>query len=391
MSFFFDAIGINSSTDLRHFSKESGVKTTKLKYYNEQNIFPSKDDLRKILQVSGLTELELKLKMGIIDSKVKEFLATHSAEISKLEDNKPNSETNQTSFEVAFQTTKGKLYQADCLELMKTLPHDCVDLIFADPPFNLSKDYESGINDNLSKSEYLRWTEEWVLGCIDLLKEGGSFFVWNLPVWNTYISEILNKYLSFRHWISVDIKYRLPIQNRLYPAHYALLYYTKGEKPNVFNQERRPLATCRHCGGDIRDYGGYKNKLNKNGINLTDIWYDIPPVRHSKYKTRTSNELSMKLLERVISLGSNEGDVVFDPFGGSGTTYIVSEILNRKWIGCEIGPVDTIIERFKDYEFHQQVIAEIQKEKNVLFTDKAKKLRIKNNHWLLETLKKPSQ
>jgi site-specific DNA-methyltransferase (adenine-specific) len=62
----------------------------------------------------------------------------------------------------------------------------------------------------------------------------------------------------------------------------------KGEKPKTFNEQRLPLENCRHCGGDIRDYGGYKDKLNLKGINLTDVWYDIPPVRHSKYKNRNS-------------------------------------------------------------------------------------------------------
>lgn len=384
---FFKAIKVETNADLQRFSKESGVKTAKLKYYNEQNIYPSGHDLIKILQTSNLTELELKIKMGIIDFTVKDFLSSHWTEISKLIKSEPTTNSNEELFEPVFQTSKGKLYQADCIALIKSLPKHSVDLIFADPPFNLSKNYESGINDNRSKTEYLRWTEEWVLGCIDLLKEGGSFFVWNLPIWNTYISDILNRYLSFKHWISVDIKFRLPIRNRLYPSHYALLYYTKGDKPNAFNQERRPLETCRHCGGDIRDYGGYKDKLNTSGINLTDVWNDIPPVRHRIYKTRSSNELSLKLLERVISLASNEGDVVFDPFGGSGTTYIVSEILNRRWIGCEIGPIDTIVKRFNDYDFHQKMIADIQKEKNVLFTEEAKKLRIKYNHWLPETLK----
>lgn len=178
----------------------------------------------------------------------------------------------------------------------------------------------------------------------------------------------------------------MPIQNKLYPSHYALLYYTKGEKPNTFNGERLPLEVCRHCGGDIRDYGGYKDKLHPFGINLTDVWYDISPVRHSKYKTRASNELPLKLLERIISMASNEGDTVFDPFGGSGTTFIVSEILKRRWIGSEIGPVETIQERFKDIDFHKDVILDIQSTKNTLFTDETKKIRRKNNHWLPDTL-----
>lgn len=127
-----------------------------------------------------------------------------------------------------------------------------------------------------------------------------------MPHWNSYIAGILNQYLTFRHWIAVDIKYSLPIKNKLYPSHYSLLYYIKGEKPRVFNEQRLPLKHCRYCGGDIHDYGGYKDKLNINGINLTDVWYDIPPVRHSKYKTRDGNELSLKLLERVISIASQK-------------------------------------------------------------------------------------
>jgi hypothetical protein len=105
---------------------------------------------------------------------------------------------------------------------------------------------------------------------------------------------------------------------------------------------------------DLHLYKG-KDKLNIQGINLTDVWHDIPPVRHSKYKSRSSNELSIKLLERIITIASNKGDVVFDPFGGSGTTYIMSEILERKWLGCEIGPIDTIIQRFKGHRVPQRI------------------------------------
>lgn len=173
----------------------------------------------------------------------------------------------------------------------------------------------------------------------------------------------MNKYLSLRHWIAVDIKYSLPIPNKLYPSHYSLLYYVKGDKPTRFNQERLPLEICRHCGGDIKDYGGYKSKLNIEGISLTDVWRDISPVRHKKYKNRTSNELPLNLLERIISISTEEGDLVFDPFGGSGTTYVVSEILKRRWIGTEIGPIDIIEDRFKNLEFPSLLIQQIQSSK----------------------------
>ena len=83
----------------------------------------------------------------------------------------------------------------------------------------------------------------------------------------------------------IDIKYSLPIQKRLYPSHYALLYFIKGDKPAIFHPDRQPVSCCRHCGGELRDYGGYKDKMNPKGVNLSDVWTDIPPVRHAKYKT----------------------------------------------------------------------------------------------------------
>jgi len=96
----------------------------------------------------------------------------------------------------------------------------------------------------------------------------------------------------------------------------------------------------------------------------------------------------MKVLERIISMSSNENDVVFDPFGGSGTTYIVSEILKRQWIGVEIGSVEGIKSRFESIEFQKEYIKEVQGNKNTLFTEEMRKIRIKHGHWLPETLVK---
>jgi site-specific DNA-methyltransferase (adenine-specific) len=152
--------------------------------------------------------------------------------------------------------------------------------------------------------------------------------------------------MRFRHWIAVDIKYSLPIPGRLYPSHYSLLYYTKG-KPRVFHRPRVPVPVCRHCGGDLKDYGGHRAKLNPEGLNLTDVWADIPPVRHQSTKRRAANELSLKLLRRVLAISTEPGDVVLDPFGGSGTTYAAAEELHRHWIGIELGDCEPIIRRLR--------------------------------------------
>lgn len=379
----FKILQLNNPLEIKNYAKRIGVQTQELKYYNDYCIYPNKALMKKILKESPeLSEIEIKIRLGQIDSDLLEILKENIGNINSSKAQKEKSFEIKKIQKPAFRTENGLLYNDDCLEVMRNMPDDSVDLIFADPPFNLNKFYESGMNDKLSKTDYLNWTESWLSECVRILKNGGAFFVWNLPSWNTYSSAILNNHLNLRHWIAVDIKYSLPIANKLYPSHYALLYYIKGSKPNTFHQERLPIEVCPHCAADIKDYGGYKNKLNKKGISLTDVWKDISPVRHKKYKNRESNELPLNLLERIISLTTNEGDLVFDPFGGSGTTYVVSEILNRRWIGSEIGPLENIINRFENLSFAEELIKEVQKSKNVLFTDITKKKRCKNGHWL---------
>ncbi len=263
-----------------------------------------------------------------------------------------------------------------------------MDLVFADPPFNLNKLYPSGINDDLKADQYLSWCEKWIFECARILKPGGSFFIWNLPKWNSQTTEYLNSLLTFRHWISVDIKYSLPIKGRLYPSHYSLLYYCKGEKPKTFQPDRIPMGICPHCQGDLKDYGGYKNKMSPNGVNISDVWLDIPPVRHAKYKKRNgSNELSVKLLDRIIEMSTREGDIVFDPFGGSGTTYAVAQIKKRRWIGVEIGPVEDIIERFQKLGEDRLNLEQIRKNTNCLIPEKYYQKRVAQGLWTPETFR----
>lgn len=267
-----------------------------------------------------------------------------------------------------MQTSLGRLYQADCIEFLQTLDSDSVDLTFADPPFNLGKEYLSKINDAKAEHEYLTWSQEWLDELVRVLKPGGALFLWNLPKWNLPLGAYLGGKLTFRHWIAVDIKYSLPIQKRLYPSHYSLLYFIKGDKPAIFHPDRTPVPCCRHCGGELRDYGGYKHKMNPKGVSLTDVWTDISPVRHAKYKKRDANALPLKLMDRIISLASDPGSVVLDPFGGSGTSYVAAELTNRYWIGCELECSD-ILARFESIEGDRDHLAQIHADKNTLFTD----------------------
>ncbi len=266
-----------------------------------------------------------------------------------------------------LETPLGRLYEADCLKILAGLQPNSVDLAFADPPFNLGKKYSSNIDDSRAEHEYLDWCRAWLDGMVRVLKPGGSLFLWNIPKWNLQLGAYLNQKLTFRHWITVDIKYSLPIPKRLYPSHYALLYFVKGKKPAIFHPDRIPVPCCRHCGGELRDYGGYKDKMNPRGVNLSDVWTDIPPVRHAKYKKRDANALALKLMDRIISMASDPGSVVLDPFGGSGTTYVAAELNGRRWIGAELH-CRTILDRFENLNDDRDHLAEIHVNKNVLFT-----------------------
>lgn len=253
-----------------------------------------------------------------------------------------------------FQTACGMLYEGDCLDILRHVADQSIDTIFADPPFNLAKKYGRKVNDDRPNGEYVQWCKQWLNECIRILKPGGAIFVYNLPKWNVLIgAHLAENDLDFRHWIAVNIKLSLPIPGRLYPSHYSLLYYSKG-KPKTFRKIRTPIETCRHCGREIKDYGGHRHSMNPNGVNLTDVWHDITPVRHWKFKSRkrSANQLSTKILERVVNLTTEAGDIVLDPFGGSGTTFDVCERMNRRWIGVEIENCDVIIERLSNKELH---------------------------------------
>lgn len=245
----------------------------------------------------------------------------------------------------ALITSRGILFNCDCMLLFSGIRSDSVDLIFADPPFNLGKDYgTTRFHDSRPDSHYLEWSKAWLKECIRVLKPGGSLFIYNIPKWLIEIGSFLNDHLEFRHWIAITMKNNYPRGNRLYPAHYGLLYYVKG-KSFIFNRLRVPVPKCRHCNKDLRDYGGHRDKLNPAGLNLTDFWDDTSPVRHSKFKKRVSNELKPIIPRRAILIASNEGDIVLDPFGGGGSTYEEAERHGRLWIGAEIGDCAPIKER----------------------------------------------
>lgn len=253
-----------------------------------------------------------------------------------------------------YESEFGKLFQSECLEFLKTIESSTVHTFFADPPFNLRKNYGERTSDDISRAEYLSWSKEWLDEAVRVTAPGGALFVYNLPQWLIEYGSHLNAKteLTFKHWIAIDKAHSLPIPNRLSPSHYGMLYYIKGEKPRFFDRDavRIPIASCRHCGKDIKDYGGHRKYLNPKGLNLSDVWDDIPPVRHRKYKYRSANELAPLILERVITLTTHAGDLVCDPFAGGGTTAYVAERLGRRWLSADINDCAAARQRLMDLE-----------------------------------------
>ena len=373
-----------SIDEMYAYFRQQKIKKAQIEELQNSAYIPG--DLKDcILSFLDMTELEADLALGRIPRQYQNSFFENISRIASLLSLEEREDVSK--IDPYFENGYGKLYNEDCIKVLRTLPDNCVDMVFADPPFNLGKTYDPSVEDSLNTSNYLNWTYQWVDECVRILKPGGRIFIYNIPKWCVYIAGHLSEELTFWDWIAVDMKFNLPIQSRLYPAHYGLISFVKGAKANTFNNQRIPMQVCRHCGGELKDYGGYKAKMNPAGVNVSDVWSDIYPVRHKSSKNRKYNELSVKLLDRIISMSTNPGDVIFDPFGGSGTTYAVAQMLKRRWLGTELGDCEIIKQRLLHPEKDLVHLQKVYEEKDHLFTDDTIALRRKNGFWTCESVR----
>jgi site-specific DNA-methyltransferase (adenine-specific) len=222
----------------------------------------------------------------------------------------------------------------DCLKVMSQIEDNSIDITFADPPFNLGKKY-NGYRDNILFEDYIHWCGLWLKEMVRITKPTGSIFVHNIPKWLTYYATELNKIAVFKHWIAWDAP-TAPMGDSLQPSHYGILYYEKKSKESKFYEIRYPHKRCRKCGYLLKDYGGKKGLLHPFGPLVSDAWTDIHRVRHNKYRDEHPCQLPIHLLERLILMSTDEGDIVLDPFVGTGTTIIAAKRLGRKFIGIDL-------------------------------------------------------
>ena len=222
----------------------------------------------------------------------------------------------------------------DCLKVMADIPADSADLCFADPPFNLEKKYLS-YRDQRPVDEYLGWCRQWLAEMVRIAKPSGAIVVHNIPKWLTYYAAILNELAHFRHWISWDAMSN-PLGKTLLPAHYGILFYTKNAGGYKFFDVRAPHRTCRKCKEFLKDYGGKSDLRHPFGTLISDVWSDIHRIRHRSRRDSHPCQLPVHLMQRVVLMTTEPGDVVLDPFLGTGTTAIAAKSLGRRFIGIDM-------------------------------------------------------
>ena len=227
-----------------------------------------------------------------------------------------------------------KIIKGDCLELLKKIPDNSIDMTFADPPFNLKKKY-NGYKDSLEFKEYIEWCDEWIGEMVRITKPTGSIFVHNIPKWLSYYVKLLNEHANFKHWIAWYAP-TSPMGKSLQPAHYGVLFYVKDSKKTKIYEIRMPHERERKSNYLRKDYGGKKAGLHPFGPLISDVWTDIHRIKHNKYRDEHPCQLPVPLLERLILMITDEGDIVLDPFVGTGTTAVAAKKLGRKYIGFDL-------------------------------------------------------
>lgn len=226
----------------------------------------------------------------------------------------------------------GAIVCSDALEFLGGLRPGCADIVFLDPPFNLDKKYGRR-SDKLGEECYFEYVCSVLTRSAEVLKDGAALYLYHLPKWAVRFAAAVPESLTLRHWIAISMKNGFPRGKRLYPAHYALLYFTKGE-PKDFRRPKIPPQKCRHCNGYVRDYGGYE-RFVRRGINLSDVWDDVSPVRHDKYKFRKANELPLVIPRRVVNISGSRGGLLVDPFAGSGSALVAAKEAKMNFLGCD--------------------------------------------------------
>lgn len=218
----------------------------------------------------------------------------------------------------------------DCVEGMKNIPDNFIDCIVCDLPYYkvVKDEFDNQWN---SEEEYLNWIEQIVIEYNRILKPGGNIFLFTSRQLNRKICNILDRYSFDEKRIIIWARKRGFNNTRghaLASGYEPIAFYSKIGGTSTFNNIKIKPDTKRK---------EYTDGMLKDGISLSDVWTDISALPYnSKEKTEHPTQKPIKLIERIIQIGTNEGDIVLDNCMGSGTTAVVCQNMNRNYIGFEL-------------------------------------------------------
>ena len=215
----------------------------------------------------------------------------------------------------------------DALELFEELSSSSIDLIIADPPYNLGKDY--GNNQDLKEcTEYLTFSRKWLSEAHRVLKNTGTIYVFMGVRFISYIYDIIDSESSmlFNSWITWHYTQGMGRKIGFSPRHDDVLMFNRSRK-FTFNLDAVRVP---------QKY--YRARNNMCGANPGDVWQFSHVHYCNENRQDHPTQKPEGLMERMVLASSNEDDTVLDPFSGSGTTLRVCQQLNRNCIGFEINP-----------------------------------------------------
>lgn len=229
-----------------------------------------------------------------------------------------------------------RIIQGDCIELMKKIPDNSIDLVIADPPYNLNKDFGEW-NEIEKKDEWLPWSKRWIDECIRLLKPSGSIFIYGIHNHLCWIQCYLFELgLSYRRQIIWSYENGFAGYTKTLAAHYEpILWFSKGEK-YTYHTIREPYKSAEKLKHKIFK-NGKEWKPNPDGRLAGDVWY-FPVLAGKRFKDEkvdhpTQKPISISL--RLVKHFSNLGENILIPFAGSGSECLAAVMEKRNFIGYQ--------------------------------------------------------
>lgn len=242
-----------------------------------------------------------------------------------------------------------QIHNLDCVAGMNRMSDGIVDLVFADPPFNIGYEYDE-YDDRKESEHYLDWTKQWMSAALRVLKPTGTFW---LAIGDEYAAEakvIATRELGLtcRSWVVWYYTFGVHCKKKFARSHVHLFHFVKDAKRFTFNDMAVRVPSARQLVyADTRanpdgrlpdDTWILRPQDLPDGFEADgDVWY-FPRVAGT-FKQREGwhgCQMPEQLLARIIRASSNDGELVLDPFGGSGTTLAVAKKLGRRWLGFEM-------------------------------------------------------